>query len=97
MQLKTLGDSFQTGLLVEKPHRHRGEMWAAAVARVDRRTRLKMLTKVKFSDKAGLRTGAGGMPMVDAIMAYFEFSEELSFSDCKTDGVDYTTGLWVPF
>lgn len=57
-----------------------GEMWAAAVTYVYRMTQRKMLTKVKLCDKA-LRTGAGGMPMVDAIMAYFEFSEELSFRD----------------
>lgn len=44
-----------------------------------------MLTKVKFADTA-LRTGAGGMPIVDAMMTSFVFSEELSFRDCRRDG-----------
>lgn len=56
------------------------------MACVYRMTQLKMLTKVKFSD-GSLRTGAVGMPMLDRIMSYFEFSEELSFIDCRTDGM----------
>lgn len=57
-------------------------MWAVAVACVYRVTLQEMLTKLKFCDKP-LRTGAGGMPMMDAIISYLEFSEELSFRDCK--------------
>lgn len=41
----------------------------------------KMPTKVKFSDTT-LSTGAGVMPMVDAISASFVFSEESSFRAC---------------
>lgn len=44
---------------------------------------MNRLTVVKFSDK-GLRTGAAGMPMVDAMMTSFVFSEELSFRDCRS-------------
>lgn len=40
-----------------------------------------MPTKVKFSDTT-LSTGADGMPMVDAIITSFAFSEELSCRAC---------------
>lgn len=56
------------------------------MACVHRMTQLKMLTKVTLSDKAS-RTGAGGMPMMDVIFTYSEFSEELIFGNCRTDFV----------
>lgn len=47
----------------------------------------KMPTKVKFSDTV-LSTGADGMPMVDAIIASFVFSEELRFRACGREIVN---------